>query len=61
MASPDLVFNPFDREHYRDPYPTYKRLREEAPVYRNETLGLVALSRFDERGRRPYRRRPLQL
>jgi hypothetical protein len=21
MASPDLVFNPFDRDHYRDPYP----------------------------------------
>jgi cytochrome P450 len=48
MAPSDLVFNPFDREHYRDPYPTYKRLREEAPVYRSEDLGLVALSRFDD-------------
>jgi cytochrome P450 len=48
MASPDLVFNPFDREHYRDPYPTYKRMREEAPVYRNDALGLAALFRFDD-------------
>lgn len=43
-----IEYNPFDRELYRDPYPIYKRLRDEAPVYRNEMLGLVALSRFED-------------
>ncbi len=31
-----------------DPYPTYRRLRDEAPLYRNEERGIWALSRFDD-------------
>jgi cytochrome P450 len=30
----------------RDPYPTYRRLRDEAPLYRNDALGFWALSRY---------------
>lgn len=48
MTTPDLDYNPFDRELYRNPYPTYKRLRDEAPVYRNDTFGMVAISRFED-------------
>ena len=31
-----------------DPYPVYRRLRDEAPVYHDERLDLWALSRFDD-------------
>jgi cytochrome P450 len=48
MGATDIEYNPFDRDLYRDPYPIYRRLRDEAPVYRHEALGLVALSRFED-------------
>jgi cytochrome P450 len=40
-----LVYSPYDYAVHEDPYPTYARLREEAPVYRNAALGFWALSR----------------
>ena len=43
-----LSFNPFAYEMHEDPYPTYARLREEAPCYHNEEMGFWALSRFDD-------------
>lgn len=48
MGSTGIDYNPFDREVYRNPYPLYKRLRDEAPVYRNDAFGLVAISRFED-------------
>ena len=42
------VFNPFDYEFHRDPYPTYAWLREEEPAYHNPEMGFYALSRFDD-------------
>ena len=47
MAEP-LVYNPFAYEMHEDPYPTYRRLREEAPAYHNAEMGFWALSRFDD-------------
>jgi cytochrome P450 len=47
MPAP-LVFNPFSHEMHENPYPTYARLREEAPVYHNAEMGFFALSRFDD-------------
>jgi cytochrome P450 len=44
MSAP-LVFDPFDYAIHEDPYPIYTHLRAEAPAYRNERLGLWALSR----------------
>jgi cytochrome P450 len=41
----DPYYDPFDIEIDTDPYPTWKRLRDEAPVYRNERYGFYALSR----------------
>jgi cytochrome P450 len=41
-----LELNPFSYEFHDDPYPTYRRLRDEAPLYRNEALGFWALSRY---------------
>ncbi len=40
-----LVYSPYDYAIHEDPYPTYARLRAEAPLYRNEELGFWALSR----------------
>ena len=31
-----------------DPYPTYRRLRDEAPLYRDVERGIWALSRFED-------------
>jgi hypothetical protein len=40
-----LHFDPFDYAFHEDPYPVYRRLRDEAPVYWNEEIGFWALSR----------------
>lgn len=40
-----LTFDPYDYGFHEDPYPTYRRLREEAPLYHNPVLGFWALSR----------------
>ncbi len=39
------VYDPYDYAIHEDPYPTYARLRAEAPLYRNEALDFWALSR----------------
>lgn len=40
-----VEYNPYSYEIHEDPYPTYERLRAEAPVYRNDEHGFWALSR----------------
>ncbi len=40
-----LGYSPYDYAIHEDPYPTYARLRAEAPVYRNDALDFWALSR----------------
>ena len=40
-----LAYSPYDYEMHEDPYPTYARLRAEAPVYRNDEFDFWALSR----------------
>jgi cytochrome P450 len=46
--SDDLYYDPYSVEIDADPYPTYRRLRDEAPLYYNERLDFWALSRFDD-------------
>ncbi|TVT55421.1 cytochrome P450 [Amycolatopsis rhizosphaerae] len=43
-----VSFNPYDYDFHEDPYPAYARLREQAPLYRNEELDFWALSRYDD-------------
>ncbi|MBW8486070.1 cytochrome P450 [Actinomadura parmotrematis] len=38
-------YSPYDYAVHDDPYPVYARLRDEAPLYRNDALGFWALSR----------------
>lgn len=44
----DLVFSPYDYDFHEDPYPYYRRLRDEAPLYRNDELKFWALSRHTD-------------
>jgi cytochrome P450 len=46
--SPELYYDPYDFEIDVDPYPIFRRLREEAPLYYNEKYDFFALSRFDD-------------
>jgi cytochrome P450 len=43
-----VVYNPFSEEVMADPYPVYRRLRDEAPVYRLPNYPCWALSRFED-------------
>ncbi len=43
---PDLSYDPYDVEINADPYPTFRRLREEAPLYYNENHDFFAVSRY---------------
>lgn len=43
-----LNYDPFDYALHDDPYATYRRLRDEAPVFHNEKFGFWALSRYDD-------------
>ncbi|OWY60615.1 cytochrome P450, partial [cyanobacterium TDX16] len=40
-----MAYDPYDYGIHEDPYPTYRRLRTEAPVYRNDERDFWALSR----------------
>jgi cytochrome P450 len=46
MTTTDIHWDPYDREIYGDPYETYRRLRDEAPLYVNEEHGFYAISRY---------------
>ncbi len=43
-----VEYDPYAYEVHEDPYPVYRALRDEAPVYRNESLGFWALSRYTD-------------
>ena len=43
-----MEYNPFNRLTAHNPFPVYKRLRDEAPVYHNEQVGFWALSRYED-------------
>ncbi len=44
----ELYYDPYDVDLYADPYPMFRRLREEVPLYYNERYDFFALSRFDD-------------
>jgi cytochrome P450 len=47
-AEPAVYYDPYDVDINADPYPTFRRLREEAPLYYNEQHDFYALSRYDD-------------
>jgi cytochrome P450 len=46
--STDLYYDPYDFEIDTDPYPLWRRMREEQPLYYNERYDFYALSRFED-------------
>jgi len=48
MSTEALVFNPSDPAFIADPYPLFRRLRNEAPVYWWERGRMWLLSRYDD-------------
>jgi len=44
----DLYYDGSDPDIAQDPYPVFKRLRDEAPLYYNERADFFAVSRFDD-------------
>lgn len=42
------ILDPYDYDFHEDPYPYYRRLRDEAPLYRNDERKFWALSRHKD-------------
>ena len=47
-AGSDPYYDPYDWGIDADPYPVFKRLRDDAPLYYNEKYDFYAVSRFDD-------------
>ncbi|TML65821.1 MAG: cytochrome P450 [Actinobacteria bacterium] len=43
-----VYYDPYDVDIHADPYPVFRRLREEAPLYYNEPYDFYAVSWFDD-------------
>jgi cytochrome P450 len=48
LERPAVGWDPYDPVHFADPYPAFRRLREEAPVYYNEQYDFYAVSHYDD-------------
>jgi cytochrome P450 len=48
IAALEPYYDPYDFEIDADPYPVWKRLRDEAPLYYNEKYDFFAVSRYDD-------------
>jgi cytochrome P450 len=44
----DVYYDPYDFEIDTDPYPIWKRLRDEVPLYYNDRYDFYAVSRFND-------------
>jgi cytochrome P450 len=44
----EVYYDPFDPAINADPYPTFRRLRDEAPIYYNERFDFWAMSRYTD-------------
>ena len=48
VTASDVYYDPYDVDINADPYPVFRRLREEAPLYYNERLDFYAVSRYED-------------
>ena len=48
MTKAKLVFDPFSEDFFNGAYETYRRMREEAPVYYSEEYDFYALTRHED-------------
>ncbi|MBW1884974.1 MAG: cytochrome P450, partial [Deltaproteobacteria bacterium] len=43
-----MDFNPYDPKLHEDPYPVYRRLRDEFPAHYNDEMNFWTFSRYDD-------------
>ena len=48
VADPDIYYDPYDFAIDEDPYPVWRRMRDEQPLYYNAKYDFFALSRFTD-------------
>jgi cytochrome P450 len=48
LSESNVYYDPYDFEIDANPYPIWRRMRDEAPLYYNEKLDFWALSRYDD-------------
>ncbi len=48
VSGSDVYYDPYDFEIDTDPYPVWKRLRDERPLYYNDRYDFFAVSRFED-------------
>ncbi|ORX02688.1 cytochrome [Mycobacterium szulgai] len=48
MTVAEIYYDPFDFDIDDDPYPIWKRMRDEAPLYYNAKYNFYALSRYED-------------
>lgn len=46
--APEVTFDPFSEDFFVNPYDTYRRMREDSPVYYSERYDFYALSRHED-------------
>ncbi len=47
-TDPDVYYDPYDFDIDSDPYPIWRRLRDETPLYYNDKYDFYAVSRFED-------------
>lgn len=48
VAPSTVNWDPYNTTYFKNPYPVFRRLRDEAPAYYNEEYGFYAVSRYDD-------------
>ncbi len=48
IGQPGYIFDPYSLDFAEDPYPTYKWMRDEAPVYHQPEMNFWVLSRYED-------------
>jgi cytochrome P450 len=48
MTKAKLIFDPFSEDFFNGPYETYRRMRDEAPVYHSDEHDFYALTRHED-------------
>lgn len=48
ISKEPVHWDPYNQRYFKDPYPVFRRLRDEAPLYHNEEYDFYVVSRYDD-------------
>jgi cytochrome P450 len=48
VSGEPVVFDPYSDDYFNSPFETYRRMRDEAPLYYSEKYGFWALTRYED-------------